>query len=200
MIAQVAGELARVRGDHVVVDIHGVGYQVFAPVSVIAELPPIGSRVRLFTHTHVKEDAITLYGFLEEDQQTAFELLLGVSGVGPKVALNILSILPVEQLISCVSEGDHASLSRVPGIGPKTAQRIVLELKEKAAAVAWERKLETLSRSSDREALADVIEGLVALGYPRPAAKSAAEAAVEAAEDRSDASQIVKTALKTLNQ
>ena len=200
MIAHVAGELARVRGDHVVVDIHGVGYQVFAPVSVIAELPPIGSRVRLFTHTHVKEDAITLYGFLEEDQQTAFELLLGVSGVGPKVALNILSILPVEQLISCVSEGDHASLARVPGIGPKTAQRIVLELKEKAAAVAWERKLGTLSRSSDREALADVIEGLVALGYSRPAAKSAAEAAVESAEDRADVGEIVKTALKTLNQ
>ena len=200
MIAHVIGELARVRGDHVVVDIHGVGYQVFAPVSVIAELPPIGSRVRLFTHTHVKEDAITLYGFLEEDQQTAFELLLGVSGVGPKVALNILSILPVEQLISCVSEGDHASLARVPGIGPKTAQRIVLELKEKAAAVAWERKLETLSRSSDREALADVIEGLVALGYSRPAAKSAAEAAVESAEDRADVGEIVKTALKTLNQ
>ena len=200
MIAHVIGELARVRGDHVVVDIHGVGYLVFAPVSVIAELPPIGSRVRLFTHTHVKEDAITLYGFLEEDQQTAFELLLGVSGVGPKVALNILSILPVEQLISCVSEGDHASLARVPGIGPKTAQRIVLELKEKAAAVAWERKLETLSRSSDREALADVIEGLVALGYSRPAAKSAAEAAVESAEDRADVGEIVKTALKTLNQ
>jgi len=200
LIAHVIGELARVRGDHVVVDIHGVGYLVFAPVSVIAELPPIGSRVRLFTHTHVKEDAITLYGFLEEDQQTAFELLLGVSGVGPKVALNILSILPVEQLISCVSEGDHASLARVPGIGPKTAQRIVLELKEKAAAVAWERKLETLSRSSDREALADVIEGLVALGYSRPAAKSAAEAAVESAEDRADVGEIVKTALKTLNQ
>lgn len=195
MIAHVVGELAKVCGDHIIVDVGGVGYKVYAPLSVIAELPPVGTRVRILTHTHVKEDAITLYGFLEEDQQTAFELLLGVSGIGPKMALNILSVLPVEHLMGCVSEGDHVGIARVPGIGQKTAQRIVLELQEKATAVAWEKKLDRLGQ---REFLTDVVEGLVALGYSRPAAKSAAEGALATAEDRSDVGRILKAALKAL--
>lgn len=198
MIAHVTGELSKVRGDHVVVDVAGVGYKVYAPLTTIAELPPVGSRVRLLTHTHVKEDAITLYGFLEEDQQTAFELLLGVTGVGPKLALNILSVLPVGRLMASVSDGDHAVLSSVPGVGAKTAQRIVLELKEKAAAVAWEMKLERLARPADSGILTDVVEGLVGLGYPRQGAKAAAERAIESADDPSDAGEVLKAALKTL--
>jgi len=177
------------------VDVNGVGYKVYVPLSVMAELPPVGSRVRLLTHTHVKEDAITLYGFMEEDQQTAFELLLGVSGIGPKMALNILSVLPVEHLMASVSNGDHATLSRVPGIGAKTAQRIVLELEEKAAAVAWEKKL---AARGAPEVLADVVEGLVALGYPRATARSAAESVVESAGDRPDVGEVVKAALRVL--
>jgi Holliday junction DNA helicase RuvA len=93
MIAHISGELSRIESDYVVVDVGGVGYKINAPLSVIAQLPQPGTRVKLFTYTHVKEDAITLYGFSELDQQSLFELLLTVTGVGPKVALNILSVL-----------------------------------------------------------------------------------------------------------
>ena len=198
MIAHISGELARVGTDHIIVDVNGVGYCIYMPLSLIAELPAIGSRVLVHTYTHVKEDTLSLFGFLSEDEKTVFELLLGVTGIGPKMALNILSVLAVEHLIAAVSQGDHITLSRVPGVGVKTAQRIVIDLQEKAAAVAWEKKLENRAVSRESEILDDVTEGLVALGYPRQKARAAAEKAAESEGAASDVGQVIKAALKVL--
>ena len=200
MIAELTGTLGRIGVEYVVVDVGGVGYKVFTPLSVMAELPPAGSEVRLFTHTYVKEDALALYGFSDLDQQTLFELLLTVSGVGPKVALNILSVLPVEQLVDSIARDDHQSLVRIPGIGSKTAQRIVLELKEKTASLAWEKRVERLAVPEEREALADLVDGLVGLGYKKDEARDAVEQAVKTVGDESNTAALVRQALKVLTK
>ncbi|MBQ7525764.1 MAG: Holliday junction branch migration protein RuvA, partial [Abditibacteriota bacterium] len=131
MIAHLRGELASVSSDHAVVDVNGVGYKVYLPVKVLLSLPAEGDKVGLLVTTIVKEDSITLYGFSREVQQELFELLLTVSGVGPKVALAILGELEPGDIISAISAEDYASLTVVSGLGKKTAQRIVLELREK---------------------------------------------------------------------
>ena len=199
MIAELSGELSRVGPDFAVVSVGGVGYKVHAPLSVIADLPATGNQVRFFTFTHVKEDVLALYGFSDLDQQTLFELLLTVSGVGPKVALNILSVLPVEKLVDAIASDNHQALVRIPGIGAKTAQRITLELKEKTAELAWTKRVERAARPSERDILADVVEGLVGLGYPRNDARSAAEQAMQSVDDGTNTAAIVREALKMLN-
>jgi len=199
LIAELTGALTRVGADFVVVSVGGVGYKVHAPLSVIADAPSVGSQMRLFTFTYVKEDALTLYGFSDLDQQALFELLLTVSGVGPKVALNILSVLPVEHLADAIATDNHAALVRIPGIGSKTAQRIVLELKEKIAALRWERRVERLARpTGEQEVLVDVVEGLVALGYNRNDSRDAAERALSAVADKTNSAAVVREALKLL--
>jgi len=200
LIAELTGTLGRIGVEYVILDVGGVGYKVFTPLSVMAELPPAGSEVRLFTHTYVKEDALALYGFSDLDQQTLFELLLTVSGVGPKVALNILSVLPVEQLVDSIARDDHQSLVRIPGIGSKTAQRIVLELKEKTASLAWEKRVERLAVPAEREALADLVDGLVGLGYKKDEARDAVEQAVKAVGDETSTAALVRQALKSLTK
>jgi Holliday junction DNA helicase RuvA len=200
MIAHVNGELSLVESDHVVIDVNGVGYKVFAPLSVIALLPQPGAKVKLFTYTHVKEDAITLYGFGDKDEQNMFELLLTVTSVGPKVALNILSILPVESIVGAINRDDTLTLTRVPGVGNKMAQRIALELKEKIAALAWVEKARVSAKPGERDVLVDVVEGLVALGYDRQSARKAAEEAVAAASNSKDESEVLRTALRKLTQ
>jgi len=199
LIAHISGELARIGPDHVVVDVGGVGYKVFAPLSVIAGMPQPGSPVKLLTYTHVKEDALTLYGFAEEGQQAVFEMLLGVTGIGPKVALNILSVLPVEHLVDAIAGEDALALHRIPGVGSKTAQRIVLELRGNTALL----ELAQRSRPSGVPAQTvaqDVVEGLIALGYSRSDARAAAEQAAQSVEDKSDTGAILRQALRVLTQ
>ena len=199
MIAQLKGELARTEADHVVIDVNGVGYKVHVPLSIITQLPPVGSPTEMLIHTAVKEDSITLYGFLEDSEQRLFELLLSVSGVGPKLALNILSVLPVEQIVQGISEEDHRVLSRVPGVGTKTAQRIVLELKEKV--LGWE-----IARPGggwmqpEQRASEDAVEGLIGLGYNRGDARKAVEEALAEIQNKQDAGGIVRAALKLLGK
>lgn len=198
MIAHVSGELTRVEADYVVVDVGGVGYKVHAPLSVIAGLPKLGEKARLFTYTHVKEDAITLYGFTDTDQQNLFELLLTVTGVGPKVALNILSVLAVENIVEAISRDDFLSLNRVPGVGNKMAQRIALELKEKITTLAWVEMAKKAAAPAERAVVDDVIEGLIALGYDRQTSRRAAERALSSAKDKKDTSEVIKLALRQL--
>lgn len=200
MIAHVSGELTRIESDYVVVDVGGVGYKVYAPVSAIAELPQPGTRVKLFTYTHVKEDALTLYGFTETDQQNMFELLLTVTGVGPKVALNILSVLTVENIVEAISRDDYLVLNRVPGVGNKMAQRIALELKEKISTLLWVEKARKQAVPAERAVLHDVVEGLVALGYDRQSARKAAEEALSSAENKKDTADVLRRALKRLTR
>jgi holliday junction DNA helicase RuvA len=131
MIASVRGTLLQVALDHVVVEVGGVGLQIYAPRLVLGALGEIGVEVRLFTNLQVREDSLTLYGFASVEQRQLFETLLGVTGIGPKVALNLLSSGQPDELRAAIASGDVARLSRVPGIGKKTAERMVLELKGK---------------------------------------------------------------------
>lgn len=131
MIASVRGTLLQVAIDHVVVEVGGVGLQVYAPRLVLGALGEIGAEVRLFTNLQVREDSLTLYGFASVEQRQLFETLLGVTGIGPKVALSLLSSGQPDELRAAIASGDVARLSRVPGIGKKTAERLVLELKGK---------------------------------------------------------------------
>lgn len=131
MIASIRGTLLFVGLDHAVIETGGVGFQIAAPRNVLANLGDIGSEVMLYTHLHIREDLLALYGFASTDQRHLFETLLGVSGIGPKVALSLLSSSPADELRTTIATGDTARLSRVPGIGKKTAERLVLELRGK---------------------------------------------------------------------
>ena len=131
MIASVRGTLLSIGTDHVVVEIGGLGLQVFVPQTVLSELNAIGSEVRLHTYTHIREDALSLYGFSFPEQRKLFEMVLSVTGIGPKVALSILSAAPIQEIQGAIAGSDTARLSRIPGIGKKTAERLVLELKNK---------------------------------------------------------------------
>ncbi|MCC6445933.1 MAG: Holliday junction branch migration protein RuvA [Armatimonadetes bacterium] len=200
MIAHVAGELAVSAEDYVVVSAGGIGYKIFVPGSTQAGLPAAGEKIRLFTYLHVREDALTLYGFSDTEQQEVFELLIGVSGIGPKVALAILSAMSPESLAQAVAGEDVKTIQRIPGIGAKTAQRMVLELKEKMAALAWAHKVEQKARPERGSALEDVIEGLVALGYSRPDARRAAETVLKDRPDLTDPRTILRAALQSLGR
>ena len=199
MISHLHGELARVEADYAVVDVGGVGYKVSLPLSVSSRLPKIGEKTRLLVTTVVREDSITLYGFSDETQQSMFELLISISGVGPKLALNILSILPVEQIVHAISSDGFHELNRVPGVGTKTAQRIVIELREKIATSIWAQEVKK-ALSPEQRVIDDAIEGLVALGYGRNDARSAAERALRSASNKHDTGGIITAALKLLSK
>src|SRR5262249_29208534 len=135
MIGQLRGRLADKRPNQVLVDVGGVGYLVAVPLSTYAALGELHTEVTLLIHTHVREDAFSLYGFLSSREKHFFELLLGASGVGPGLALKILSGMSVEELVPAIRSGDFARLTRIPGVGRKTAERMVVELKDKLEAV-----------------------------------------------------------------
>ena len=182
MIAQLTGKVARFIVNAVVLDVQGVGYKVFVPVSVIERLPINGEIVTLITHTQVREDDLSLFGFLDEIDQRLFELLITVPGVGPKMALALLSAMPSEELARVISSGDTRTLSKAPGVGAKTAQRVVLDLRDKLAALGFERKVEALAARQDvktkdatQEVVDDVISALENLGYNKTEARRAAE-------------------------
>lgn len=185
MIAQLTGVVAQTASPFVVLDVHGVGYRVAVPLSVLERLPPQGESVTLVTHLLVREDDLSLYGFLDDLELQVFLLLLTVSGVGPKAALALLSALGGAGLARAVSSEDVRSLTKVPGIGAKTAQRLVLELKEKLFALGFERKVDQLATSGQVAAktgnaalLDDVVSALVNLGYNKADAGRAADAAL----------------------
>ncbi|MGH9884271.1 MAG: Holliday junction branch migration protein RuvA, partial [bacterium] len=131
MIARLEGLVVEKSPECVVLDVQGVGYEVRVPLSTFFELPDEGKLVRLRIHTHVREDAFSLFGFLSETERALFRLLLATSGVGPKLALSILSGLPVRKLAAALRAGDLATLTGIPGVGKKTAERMVLELRDK---------------------------------------------------------------------
>ncbi|HBY61667.1 MAG TPA: Holliday junction branch migration protein RuvA [Solibacterales bacterium] len=136
MIAFLRGTLLEKSPNQVVVEAGGVGYDVTVPVSTFSALPAAGAEVRLRIHTHVREDALALFGFATQDEKAVFEKLIGVSGIGPKLAVTVLSGLAVEDLVSAIRASEVARLVRIPGVGKKTAERMVLELRDKLDAVA----------------------------------------------------------------
>ena len=140
MIALLTGRLAFKAPTHLALDVHGVGYEVFIPLSTYYNLPDLNETLTLSIHTHVREDAIQLFGFSTPQEKDAFVLLMSVSGIGPKSALGILSALPVSDLVSAIQSADVEKLETVPGIGKKSAGRLVLELKDKLVKLHPDRK------------------------------------------------------------
>src|SRR5256714_7800676 len=175
MIGQLRGRLADKRPNQVLVDVGGVGYIVQLPLSTYAALGELHAEVTLLIHTHVREDAFSLYGFLSSREKHFFEMLLSASGVGPSLALKILSGMSVEELVPAIRNSDLGRLTKIPGVGRKTAERMVVELKDKLEAVAVE--TEKLAASSPAGIEADVISALVNLGYDSRAAETAVSAA-----------------------
>ena len=163
MIALLSGEVAVRRPDHVVVSCGGVGYRLAVSAETLRHVPRVGEPATLFRHLIVRDDALLLYGFATEEERDLFLLLLGVQSVGPKLALAVLSGGPPRELLGAVAAGDHARLQAVPGIGKRTAERIVVELREKVGAVAPEDAPRVARLSEDPHGLAR--EGLLGLGF-----------------------------------
>jgi len=171
MIAHLRGVILEKHPNQVVVEAGGVGYDVNIPISTYAALPEVGREVRLHVHTHLREDALSLYGFLSQDEKMLFERLITVSGIGPSLAVKVLSGLPIAELIAAIRGGAVDHLVRIPGIGKKTAERIVLELREKLppAAEAALPGARPAQSALDR----DVVSALVNLGCGAAAAETA---------------------------
>lgn len=172
MIAHIRGTILEKHPNQVIVESGGVGYDVTVPISTYSALPEVGAEVRLRIHMHVREDALSLFGFLTRDEKTLFEKLIGVSSIGPKLAVTVLSGLPTAELIGSIRQGQAENLVRIPGVGKKTAERIVLELRDKldllAAGVPAAQPAATLSALEQ-----DVLSALLNLGCARPAAEAA---------------------------
>jgi Holliday junction DNA helicase RuvA len=191
MIGRITGTLAEKSPPLVLIDVNGVGYEVDVPMSTFFNLPGLGERVTLLTHFVVREDAQVLFGFLTAPERAAFRLLVKISGVGPRTALAILSGLNVGELAQAVTRQDSGRLVKVPGIGKKTAERLLLELKGKLGA---DLALPTSTPVSDAQA--DIVQALVALGYN----EREANAALKALPADVGVSDGIKLALKALNR
>lgn len=192
MIGRLSGKLVAKRAPTLLVDVGGVGYEVEAPMSTIFELPPVGEPVSLLTHLVVREDAHLLFGFRTEDERDAFRQLIRVSGVGARIALSLLSGMTVEELGRAIATQDATRLTRVPGIGKKTAERLLLELKGRIAAPRD--ATEAGAGAPPDGSLADIAHALVALGYSERKA-DAASRRLPAGIDVSDG---IRQALKSL--
>ena len=170
MIAHLRGKLIARHPNQVIVDAMGVGYDVTISVPTFSELPPAGGEVALHIHTHVREDQIALYGFLRPEEKHLFEKLISVSGIGPKLAITILSGMPADEMTSAIRGNDVARLTKIPGIGRKTAERMVLELRDKLPPVGTDQVHVIPSLSAIQE---DVLSALMNLGYQRASAEKA---------------------------
>ena len=183
MIAHLRGRIFEKHPNRLVLDINGVGYDVFVPLSTFYGLGEPGTETALRIHTHVREDALVLYGFATLLEQELFERLIGVSGIGPKVALAVLSGIEPVELIRAIERGDLARLTAIPGVGKKTSERIVLELKDRLPRAHVAAVTAGVAPSEPSTVRDDVLSALVNLGYHRPLAEKAVESAIKAQPD-----------------
>jgi Holliday junction DNA helicase RuvA len=192
------GKLVEALPTRVTVDLHGVGYEVLIPLSSFDKLPAPGAEVQLLTHLHVREDAHILYGFMTSAEREMFRLLVNtVTGIGPRLALNILSGMNVTALRGAVANGDVKSLSQISGVGRKTAERIVVELKDKiGAAGAWEALSAQRGLSEGDQKINDAVLALVALGFKQIEAHEVVRAAQSALGEKASVEELVRASLK----
>lgn len=204
MIAFVRGRLAESLPNAALIDVQGVGYHVLIPLSTFDRLPQPGGEVKLLTHHHVTEREHLLFGFITEDERDLFRLLIDrVSGIGPKMALSVLSGMPVPDFKDAVIQNDVTALSRIKGLGKKTAERIVLELKDKVGVVdAWQ-AAQTARGTHDprREAVSDAVLGLIALGFKQAEASKTIDQLVRSADPAAtlSADKLIREALRQMN-
>jgi Holliday junction DNA helicase RuvA len=199
MITFLDGKLTTALPTQAIVDVNGVGYEVFIPLSSYDKLPAVGQPLRILTHLHVREDAQILYGFMTAAERDLFRLLVNnVSGIGPKLALAVLSGMSVNNFKTAVVNSDVATLSKISGLGKKTAERIVLELKDKVGvAAAWEAASATHAPTPEQERVNEAVLALIALGYKQVEAHRVVRELQERERDKS-AEELVKLALKQM--
>ncbi len=202
MIARLTGVVAFIEANVIILDVNGVGYKVSVPVTSLDLIGKVGDKTALEIHTTVREDDISLYGFPKLEQRKAFELLIAVSGIGPKVALSILSAIDVQTLVDAVAADDTRTLVKVPGLGLKTAQKLLLEIKDRMALLSFERRADkslTLPRKPSADMVEDdVVQGLIGLGFNRNEARRAAERALKEITDPANVTMALKFALNLL--
>jgi len=199
MIYSVRGKLIYTSTNEAVVECGGVGYHCYTTLSTLNQLPSLGNEVMLYTVLHVKEDGVTLYGFSTVAEKNCFQLLTSVSGIGPKGGLAILSLMTPDQVAMCVISGDHKSLTKAPGVGPKTAQRLVLELKDKMKTAGFSAEATSVADAVQQTLgggnLSEAMAALLALGY----SQSEAAQAVAGCTDDDPVDKIIKQGLKKLS-
>jgi len=201
MIARIRGILSYKSVSHLIVDVHGIGYRIFVPLTTFYELPETGQSISLNIYTHVKEDALHLFGFHTPEDQNIFQMLISVSGIGPKLALNILSGIPAREFIHAVTQGNLNRLVAIPGVGKKTAERMVLELKDKllkidpAGFVAEGAK----GREGNEAMQEDALSALVNLGYKSALAKKIIDKVVAESSGALSLDHLLKKILKGLS-
>lgn len=209
MIARLDGVLREKTPTCIVVDVNGVGYELFVPLSTFLALPDEGKTVSLRVHTHVREDAIQLFGFLTARERALFELLLRASGIGPRLAQSVLSGVAPEQVLDALADGDHATLRRVPGLGQKKAERLVVELRDRAAALrlafagsgASARRASAAPGTPALEgAAAEALSALLNLGYAKTQAESVIESARGELGAAADVEALLRAALRRLSK
>ncbi len=186
MIGTLSGKLISKKPENTIIDVNGVGYNVSMSLSSISQLPPEGSTVFIFIHTYVREDSIQLFGFMNEEEKKIFTTLINISGIGPKVALNILSGIPTDKFIEAVETENTSLLNRIPGVGKKTANRLILELKEKLPSTTEKKDV----------VYEDVLSALVNLGYKKTMAAEAMDKIY--ADGERDIETLLKETLKYL--
>jgi Holliday junction DNA helicase RuvA len=200
LIAFLRGSILEKHPNRIVVDVHGVGYEVFVPLSTFYGLGDPGAAITVRIHTHVREDALLLYGFSTVLEQELFERLIGVSGIGPKLALAVLSGIEPQELIRAIERGDVARLTAIPGVGKKTSERIVLELKDRLPRAQAAAALVGDAAPQPSVLRDDVVSALSNLGYHRPLAEKAADAATKTLASTPEAGfeRMLKQALREL--
>ena len=199
MIARISGILVQKSVTHCVVDVHGTGYHLIVPLSTFYELPEENQPVVLHVHTHVREDAINLYGFHTGIEREVFQLMISVSGIGPKLAVNILSGIAAGELIRAVAGGDLKRLTGIPGVGRKTAERMILELKDKAAKLDRDEVAAgKVAVKPGEQVKEDALSALVNLGYKGSAVKDAVDRIVREAPEPLSLDRLLKQALRVL--
>lgn len=199
MIATLTGKVADVGGESCIIDVNGVGYRVLMPLPALETLSRTTEPVKIFTHFHMREDGVSLFGFLNLEDKVVFEKIIGVSGIGPKTALAILSSLSGDSFREAVANEDHRALTAVSGVGLKTAQRLVLELKGKLGKVIPGGTGDQRSTPRYVSAVGDAVDALVALGYPQKEATEAVDM-VHKAEAGLTTPEMVRLALRYLGR
>ncbi len=199
MIAHINGLLFSKTTQSVIIDVNGIGYEVFLPLSTFYDLPDKHEKVSLHIYTHVKEDSLTLFGFNTKLEKNIFMMLIAVSGIGPKLSMNILSGIGPRDLLDAIARGDAVRLQAIPGVGKKTAERIALELKDRAQKVIDQEEisLPPLPEGEDRQVVDDALSALLNLGYSAKYAKQAVEKARSMAPETS-LEGLIREALKIM--
>lgn len=199
MIAFIQGTLAAKKPTEVVLDVNGIGYRLFIPTSTFEHLPDVAKQVRLLTHFHVREDAQVLFGFHSEGERKAFEMMLGVTGIGPRLALAALSAMSPRELRTHILSGDAGFLTSIPGVGRKTAERLIVELRDRFADAAELERVEMdglAATAVDAGARADALAAMEQLGYSRAAAEKAIRIVMKKHPEVTSADELVRRALR----